>query len=244
MIFFLCILIFLKIMKNQLFITITTQRSGSTWLMSLLNSHKDLIVFEELFEIFYPKKMHLISNWKDYKYEKNNMIPFYPYKTYKGAKRPLVTFKYLNQIEMQSKRETIGFKLMYNQLEIYPEIWLKIILGNYKIIHLVRENYLDVIISRENAWGKNGNNIVHNKEYTDVKLVPIHLNTSQLISDLYYQENIIKKHKLLLNCLPNKIINITYESLVGDFFTTVNKIVEFLDVEPSSDYRSSFKKDK
>jgi len=129
-------------MKNsskeiQKFCILTTQRSGSTWLSTILDSNPKVQGFRELFidqEFIFPDSK--LSTFL--LYQKDNA----------DKKRPKITFEYLHNLDNYlNQREAIGFKLMYDQLLDYPEIILKLIQEKYKIIHLVRENYLDAIIS-------------------------------------------------------------------------------------------------
>jgi len=115
---------------------LTTQRSGSTWLSTLLDSNPQIQGFRELFidqEFVFPDTQ--VSTFS--LYQRNNQ-----------GSRPGITFEYLSKLDSYlGDQEAIGFKLMYDQLLDYPELIFKFITEKYKFIHLVRENHLDMVIS-------------------------------------------------------------------------------------------------
>ena len=116
-----------KTKKVQKFCILTTQRSGSTWLSTILDSNSIIQGFRELFIdrefIFLDTKLSTFLL-----YQKNNS----------SKKRPQIIFEYLNELDnYMTEREAVGFKLMYGQLLDYPEIVWKLIKDRYKIIHLV-----------------------------------------------------------------------------------------------------------
>ena len=130
---------------------------------------------------------------------------------------------------------------MYNQIKVQSEILLKIVLDNYKIIHLVRENYLDTILSKKNAWGKGNKGIVHTKE--EVKIEAIYLEPLSLLKDISQREFKQKIIKKIVNILPNQVMLVTYESLLSDRDNILDSISEFLQVKKSGiTYNSPLKK--
>lgn len=58
-------------------------------------------------------------------------------------------YAYLNKLFRSAS--TVGFKLMYSQLRRYPEILVYLALRRVRIVHLVRLNGIDVIVSEELA---------------------------------------------------------------------------------------------
>jgi LPS sulfotransferase NodH len=127
--------------KKPKFCVITTPRSGSTWLATLLDSHPQIKSFEEPF-IWRADR----PNWTDQEFP-----TYYDYKTSVHQKSIFTLFKYLdilNSYKSETDFNIIGFKIMYNQIQENPEVMVKLLLDKYRIIHLIRQNYLDVIISR------------------------------------------------------------------------------------------------
>lgn len=209
-----------KTKKVQKFCILTTQRSGSTWLSTILDSNSIIQGFRELFidrEFIFPDTK--LSTFL--LYQKNNS----------SKKRPQIIFEYLNELDnYMTEREAVGFKLMYDQLLDYPEIVWKLIKDRYKIIHLVRENYLDAVISGKI---KDEQGVAHTK----VKIEPkeVYLEPSWLIKKLNKQEAKIKAANIFLNLLPNKILKVTYNDLQTNREKTLQIIGDFLELIPSQE---------
>lgn len=220
--------------KMTKFCVITTQRSGSNWLIQLINSHPDL---KALGEIFIERKFG--RKWlKD-----KNIVPFYEFaKTNSGSRRLKQTFNYMELLNnYPGCHKAIGFKVMYNQIKGQPSIFLKIVLDNFKIIHLVRQNYLDIILSKKNAWGKGKKGIVWTKEKVEIE--PIYLEPQSLLKEIYEIEFQQKLFKNIIRFLPNPVMLVTYESLLKERDKILDSISTFLRVKNSGiTYNSSLVK--
>ncbi len=192
------------------FCIITTQRSGSTWLISLLESHPDIKAFYEIFLDRWPGNDFLIS--------------FHEFKQANFGIRPEKTFRYLDQLNIYpGKHHTIGFKIMYNQLGRYPEVLAKFALDRYKIIHLIRDNHLDIAIS---AASMQQNKLVHAKKIVHAN--PIILEPESLIKGLSRLETQLNLARLLLKIIPNPVLEIKYEELCENQNQALGSIVKFL----------------
>ena len=203
--------------KTRKFCILTTQRSGSTWLSTLLDSNSKIQGFRELFidqEFIFPDSK--LSTFL--LYQKNN-----------SGNRPGITFKYLNKLDgYLEEHDAIGFKLMYDQLLDYPEIILRLVDEKYKIIHLIRENYLDTVISGKI---KDELGVAHTK----VKIEPkkIYLEPSWLIKNLKKRDRKRKLANMFLAIMPNQVLNITYDNLCIDRAKTLKLIADFLSLDSS-----------
>ena len=200
--------------KASKFCILTTQRSGSTWLSTLLDSNPKIQGFRELFidqEFIFPDT-------------KLSTFPLYQKKN--PGKRPGITFEYLNKLDdYLDQQEAIGFKLMYDQLLDYPEIIFKLVTEKYKIIHLVRENYLDVVISGKI---KDELGVAHTK----VKIEPkkVYLEPAWLIRNLNKRDLKRKVANTFLAMMPNEVLNITYDNLRVERDETLRLIADFLNL--------------
>lgn len=198
--------------KPQKFCILTTQRSGSTWLSTLLDSNPQIQGFRELFidqEFVFPD---------------TQLSTFPLYERTNSGSRPGVTFGYLKELDDHlGKQEAIGFKLMYDQLLDYPELILKFITERYKFIHLVRENHLDVVIS-----GKIKDEL--GAAHFRVKVEPkkVYLEPSWLIKNLKKRDLKRKIAHTFLAMMPNEVLNITYDDLRTDRDKTLTLISDFL----------------
>ncbi|MGB5710383.1 MAG: sulfotransferase domain-containing protein [Waterburya sp.] len=203
--------------KTRKFCILTTQRSGSTWLSTLLDSNSKIQGFRELFidqEFIFPDSK--LSTFL--LYQKNN-----------SGNRPGITFKYLNKLDdYLEEHDAIGFKLMYDQLLDYPEIILRLVDEKYKIIHLVRENYLDTVISGKI---KDELGVAHTK----VKIEPkkVYLEPFWLIKNLKKRDRKRKVANMFLAIMPNQVLNITYDNLCIDRAKTLKLIADFLNLNSS-----------
>lgn len=211
------------IMKTQQkisrkFCVITTQRSGSTWLSSLLDSHPNIIAFDEIFLARTPRQL-----------PEKYYLRFYDFRKQTSGQRPWITFKYLDEFinHYPEPHQFIGFKVMYNHLFHYPEILVKLIQDQYKIIHLNRENHLDIFISSVNS---KKHALAHTK--TQVQLEAVTLEPAALLKSL---KSLEMKKKLaqnfLLPCLPLPKLEISYHSLCTNKNQVLNSITDFLGVE-------------
>jgi hypothetical protein len=141
--------------------------------------------------------------------------------------RPFSVFSYLNAL--YSTRGSVGFKLMYEQLGLYPEILLYLIRYRIHVVHLVRRNHLDVILSYAvKAKIGQAHLLVGQSAPEDMR---VELDTHNLLKQM---ERLQKKQnlarKLLRWCrLPH--VQVAYEDLLHDQ-AEMNAVLEFLSVKP------------
>ncbi len=198
--------------KKNKFCIITTQRSGSAWLISLLESHPDIKAFYEIFLDRWPGNDFLVS--------------FHKYKKANSGIRPEITFRYLDQLDIYpGEHHTIGFKIMYNQLGRCPEVLAKFAFDRYKIIHLVRDNFLDIVIS---GASMEQNKLIHVKK--KVHANPVTLEAESLIQGLSQLEAQLNLARLLLKIIPNPVLEINYDELCRNRDQALGNIVDFLGV--------------
>ena len=120
------------------FVVFTTQRNGSTWLMSVLNGLEGVAAQGEL---FLPRPRSPEKRW-----DSDFALPRYvESRRAHGSVRPFSVFNYLSAL--YRGEGTVGFKLMYSQLRRYPEILPYLMRKRIRVVHLVRRNHLDVLIS-------------------------------------------------------------------------------------------------
>lgn len=131
----------------------------------------------------------------------------------------------------------VGFKLMYGQLRKQPEILLKVIWDQYKIIHLAR-NYLDVLVSREFAKRRG---IWHSRIKVKSAVSKVYLNPELLLKNLEMEEKQNKQIRLLLRLLPVPVFDIYYEDLCKNTEFVLTDVKNFLSLSDSDyNYKSGF----
>lgn len=215
------------------FCLLTTPRSGSTWFLSLLNSHPQIGTFGEAF----LNKPANKSAWHNLAFLPADRFCTFQRRT--RSIRPWSTFQYMDMLvdEFSTGRQALGFKLMYRQLLKQLEILPKMIRERYRIVHLVRENYLDVLIS-ETIMRKRGE--AHSNR--EVGRPTVYLKPSSLVRVLKAKKVWVDAARVALRTLSLPVLEVTYESLLQDVETTLRRTTDFLSVPSHSDYESAFKK--
>jgi len=187
------------------FVVFTTQRNGSTWLMSVLNGLEGVSAQGEL---FLPRPRSPETRW-----DSEFALPRYvESKRQYGLVRPLSVFSYLSAL--YGGRSTVGFKLMYSQLRRYPEILPYLMRKRIRVVHLVRRNHLDVLISFEikREIGK-AHILAPEDRPSDVK---VELDTRSLLRDLRKLELKHSVGRKVLRLARLNHIEVAYEDLVAD----------------------------
>ena len=199
------------------FVVLTTQRNGSTWLMSLLNSVDDVSAYGEL---FLPRPRSPERRWdSDFSYPR-----YVESRTQVGSVRPVSVYRYLSSL--YERQGSVGFKLMYSQLKSYPEILPYLIQHRIPVVHLVRRNHLDVLISFEikRKIGK-AHILVAEDRPADIQ---VELDTSSMME----LRKLKLKHDLgrkLLSMTTLRHLEVAYEDLVSGEARLAN-VLEFLDL--------------
>ena len=132
------------------FVLLARQRSGSTWIMDLLNSHPQLIGFSELFHSDEFGRPSIGGQREIYLWNSYRAAHGWPTGRLTRTK---LYFQYLDQ-EVFCARPNIdatGLTLMYNQAVSSVALPLYLKLRGVRIIHLIRRNCLDAILSAETA---------------------------------------------------------------------------------------------
>ena len=203
------------------FIVFTSQRSGSSWLISILTKLENTTAYGELF----LRRKRVPG---DQKWDSNFAYPRFLETEPNGLIiRPFSTCSYLNGV--YRKPGAIGFKLMYWHLRLYPEILAYLVRHHIRVVHLVRQNHLNVVISGAiRAKTGRAHPLSGQPELDDMR---IELNPETLISRLNkLQRNILIARRLLRWCrLPH--IEVAYEDLLRDQ-SGFNLIWNFLSINP------------
>ena len=128
------------------FVVMSTMRSGTTWLISLLDSHEQITCAGEMLHsdlrqcehITYHKEFSLGYFFKD-RPEKREIAKY---------NQRQVLFEYLDWFYASiGDSSALGFKLMLNHIYRFPEIMEYIQERNVKVILLLRTNLVDRLIS-------------------------------------------------------------------------------------------------
>jgi LPS sulfotransferase NodH len=128
------------------FVLLSAQRTGSSWVQEMLNSHPRISAYTELFlpnargyPVWEPSDVEFARSYL----ERESAWP-------RVLTKHLKTLTYLKQFWRNHER-VVGFKFMYRHALYFPEVLPYVALQRISVIHLVRWNLLDVVISEELA---------------------------------------------------------------------------------------------
>lgn len=187
--------------KYTKFIIVTKSRTGSSLLTSYLDSHPEVRCFEEIFRRLGSSTTK--QAWENIYGKRNKRV------------------------------KAVGFKIFYyhpldsDDRSVWDLIYKN---ADLKVIHLIRENSLRTIVSREiavktNKWNNKGDGTM------DQSKKKIHLDPKDLMKQLdeirVYQNEFRKK-------MSNKEMKeISYEELVANRDSTMSTLFEFIGVAPN-----------
>jgi LPS sulfotransferase NodH len=129
------------------FILLATQRTGSSWLQEMLNTHPDMKVYSELF----------LADARGVPIWEPNDFEFAETFVEGRTRRPVAltrgywTVRYLRRLFDQPDVEANGFKYMYDQVKHSPMVLGYAAATRVPIVHLIRRNLLDTWISTKRA---------------------------------------------------------------------------------------------
>jgi len=212
------------------FVLLSTQRSGSTWVIDMLNSHPQIKAYEELFLGVWKEK----PTWAGAQ-DVLTWNAFWQCAKERGmAFKPVTYFRYLDGIFTPGERvSAIGFKLMYNQLRHNLPILAYLLVKKVRVVHLIRSNFLNVILSEE-AGPIRG--IPHT--YGQAKKVTVFLDETHLVQRLRWKEAKVRYAKRIFSHLGVPYLEIVYEDLVADQ-DKFGEVLSFLAVPPAPQDLSS-----
>jgi LPS sulfotransferase NodH len=218
-------------------VVLSTQRSGSTFLVDYLSSTPGVLVHSELFQRLRPELVGSPNRPRHYDiaYQTYRRSTVFRKLAHKFRRRALIN-EYLDDVlSTKPGVDVIGMKLMYDQTRKYPEVlsWLETHEVSY--IHLIRENLLEMIASRELAV-KRGN-------YSMLKpldAMQIHLDVDRLTTDLTLITDEIEHFRRYCSTLPSR--EVTYEGLVANKAGVSREILEFLGAKSHESAGSKLKK--
>ena len=202
------------------FVILTSQRSGSTWLVSLLNQLKDTTTYGEL---FLPRKH--VENWDaDFAYPR-----FEEVKGQTAGKRPFQVFRYLDNV--YQRHGAVGFKLMYAHLYRYPELLVYFWTHRVHVVHLVRKNALDFVISQ--ALKRKLQKAHRLADAPPLEDVQVELDPQTLIRRLQIRQRKIKRGQKILRLSGLRAIEVGYEDLQKDL-SVFQSLCQFLAIDTAS----------
>ena len=201
-------------------VILTSQRSGSTWLGDVLNNHDDV---ESHGELFLPQKRLTppLAGRGDYQ-------RFIEVTTNSNLPRPIRVFRYLDALYRRSS-PIVGFKLMYSQLWGHPEILLYLAMHRIRVLHLIRRNHLDVIVSEELARLTGTSHVAAGEK---VEIPGVVLNIKTLLTRIAKKEKKVNIARRIVRVSTCPTLEVFYEDLVRED-SELQKVLRFLDIRES-----------
>lgn len=190
--------------------------------MSLLNSHPDINAYEELFLM---REIRPEIAWV----AKGSPKRFFYARKSITKPRPFSTKTYLQSvIEHNQDKKSSGFKLMLAHLARFPELLPLLVLSNFRLIILTRNNIF------ENCMSQQFNRVSKFAHGTDKSTIQrIKINPKEFAIAMHRRKRAITALHLIKKMTPLKAIHINYDDLSRETESVCKQVFAFLDVAKS-----------
>ncbi len=212
--------------RKKTFVILTTQRSGSGWLVDLLDDHPSIAAYEEMFKV---TETTVASHGASAVPRFEVMVRPGTFSTSPGlVQRRHQYVRGLGRAHPLAR--AVGFKLMYDQTRDHPGLMGVLTLMHARFIHLVRRDTLGAIVSYD---------IAHERDrwhYLAGDTIPtprVHLDTTTLVDRLRERENEIAGFRRRLRRMAVPVLEIAYEDLVVHHDGILGEILGVLGVVPA-----------
>jgi LPS sulfotransferase NodH len=215
------------------FVIYGTQRTGTIFLMTLLDSHPDILCIGELFQpksecVQYsiPRYRLYLENSTTYQFLDSALERVKLDRFFGATLRRITINKYLDTIffsRAATNYTAIGFKLMLDQAKRYPSVLDYLRRNKFKIIHLTRENILKIHISRLRAQQTGVYASNHSAKKIKVR-VPI----DSLLEDLDLLSDQNDELESSVSRLGLDYLTVKYEQLTHSREPELRRILSFL----------------
>jgi len=212
------------------FILLATQRTGSSWVQEMLNSHADLKVYSELFlrdasgmPMWEPSDVEFAASFVAGRAGAPAIVT-----------RRYWTVRYLRRLFDQGT-QAVGFKYMYDQVPHSPEVLAYAAVARVPIVHLIRKNLLDTVISSKLALASGLYHLPTDGRppipwlASDREDVKIRLEPGEVIGEL---SRLAREHRIArswLRVTRTPTLEVEYEELVADSHQ-FGRVLSFLGV--------------
>jgi LPS sulfotransferase NodH len=197
------------------FVLLSTQRSGTSWFIERMAAHPEVAGYGELLLPLQPD----MDGWADWPPGAKDRPYYDTYLEEHGLggsrlRRHLELFDYLDYVyERRRNLRAIGFKLMYDQVRLYPEILVYLRIRAVRVLHLIRTNVLDILLSREAGQRRS---VWHARSPEELETVRVHVTTSELLPKLTRLRREQMVARSLLKALGSAESEFSYERALAD----------------------------
>lgn len=190
---------------SKKFLVLSHARSGSTWLINTLNNIPGVTCYGEMF----------LGQETMYQDNETRFPRFLLWRKGKRGTRPFLTMQYLDHMfSGLSGEELIGFKLMYPHLKKYPEILFHMLVSRPRVIHLIRRNSFESVISSLVAKHRGKHHFRENESLPEEQAIRI--DPKLLIRKIGSFEQKTLTSRRLLKLMRFNYIEVHYEDLATD----------------------------
>jgi hypothetical protein len=198
--------------RRTRFVIVGTQRTGTTYIRTMLDNHPDVRCIGEAF-LKAKKGSEYYHTYVD-----EHGIGFLQRTLHKKR----ILSEYLDTIYGQEQFKAVGFKLMLNQSN--PLLKRYFDERAVKIIVLTRENILKTLLSRETAKRRN----VFHLKGDQRQFEKITLDCGDLVARL---DKIGKENEQLRGFTDGEALQVTYEQVLENGQQEFRRMLSFIDVD-------------
>lgn len=182
------------------FLLLSQPRSGSNWLFDQLNRLPGVTCYDEL---FVPEPRQRTGLFADY--------PLY-HDLPRGrfGRRPSA-LAYVHRLYRTPG--VVGFKMMAGQLRPYRQVWAYLILRRVAVVHLVRANLLEALVSERVAAASERWHIQQGEPTQDE--VRVELDVEEVLREIAMRADVVERTRRRLARLQFRHVEVRYEDLVA-----------------------------
>jgi hypothetical protein len=182
------------------FVILSTQRTGSSWVMDTLDQAHGVKSYLELMHTKAGNASGVVGN--DYRY----------FRYWRPG--PLHRFRSWQYLDgLYDQPGAVGFKLMYGQLRKFPELLLYFRRRKIRVVHLVRDD-LDAVISKARMKHMG---IAHQRKGEKLEHAQMRLDPDRVVRDVRRIRRDRKWARRLIELVGVDSCEVSYESLCRDF---------------------------
>lgn len=207
-------------MRPKRFFILMNARSGSTWLITLLNSQPGVAAYEELFlpHPVKPQYAWLAEGAPDRFIVRRKEI--------KGT-RPQAFYRYLDEVEAHRPgAQSCGFKINAVQFRGTPELLPILALRGYRLIVLIRNNVFESSVSQI-MMNISGN--AHSR--VTGGLAPVTLESAEVVARIRRRLRWIAACRAICRVWPHPSTEVSYEALVADQAAALAQVLRTIGID-------------
>lgn len=216
------------------FIVLAARRSGTTFLLSYLDSHPDVVCHKRAFDVV--ARLHWLRA-EDPRSRYRAFRRGEPRGRMRGWFRPRESVaRFVAQLCGESPdASAVGIRLSYEQAARYPRVLRWAAREGVPVIHLVRENALKTLVSRATSQARR---LRHTR--AEVETVRIAIPAAALPRRLRALSGEIERMRRKL--AANRGLELHYERLIADPERETRRILDFLGIERRAPLKSPYRK--